>query len=111
MLSLNEAKICVVGLGYVGLPLAVEFGKQFETIGFDLKTDRIVELQKGIDHTLEVTGEELAEATKLTFTNSIDETGECNVYIVSVPTPIDASKRPNLRPLESASASIGTVLK
>ncbi len=110
MLTLEETKICVVGLGYVGLPLAVEFGMKFDTVGFDLKKDRIEELKNGVDNTLEVSSEELANTLRLQFTNSAEEIKNSNVYIVSVPTPIDFSKRPNLRPLESASKSIGQVL-
>lgn len=110
MLPLKNAKICIVGLGYVGLPLAVEFGKKYHTVGFDLKVDRIQELRSGRDTTLEVTKNELGSADKLLFTSEIDHIRDCTVYIVSVPTPIDASNRPNLRPLESASATIGQVL-
>lgn len=111
MLTIENLRICVIGLGYVGLPLAIEFGRKYKTTGFDLKLSRIKELQQGIDSTLEVTAEEFRTADKLTFTTSLDKIKDCNVYIVSVPTPIDASNRPNLKPLEGASASIGQVLK
>ncbi len=110
MLDLENARIAVIGLGYVGLPLAVEFGKKLPTIGFDLNSNRIAELEKGLDSTLEVSGEELRGAGQLSFTSNIDDLKEYNVFIVAVPTPIDASKRPDLTPLESASRSVGKVL-
>lgn len=110
MLTIEDSTICVVGLGYVGLPLAVEFGKKFTTLGFDLNEDRIEELRQGKDSTLEVESDELLEAEKLQYTSDAALIKEANVYIVAVPTPIDASKRPNLRPLESASTTVGTVL-
>jgi UDP-N-acetyl-D-galactosamine dehydrogenase len=100
----------VVGLGYVGLPLAVEFGKRFDTVGFDLKTARIKELSAGKDSTLEVNRTELKTAKKLRYTDNVKDLKRCNVYIVTVPTPIDDYKRPDLTPLEKASASLGTVL-
>ncbi len=111
MLSIEESKIGIIGLGYVGLPLAVEFGKQFPTIGFDLKSERIAELQGGTDSTLEVSAEELADAGQLQYTHQADDLIACNVYIVTVPTPIDQAKRPDLRPLESASRTLGALLK
>lgn len=111
MTLLNEPRICVIGLGYVGLPLAVEFGKKIPTVGFDLKQQRIDELSTGKDVTLEVEREELQEASFLSFTSSEKEIESCNIYIVAVPTPIDASKRPDLRPLEGASETAGRVLK
>jgi UDP-N-acetyl-D-glucosamine/UDP-N-acetyl-D-galactosamine dehydrogenase len=101
----------VVGLGYVGLPLAVEFGKQYPTVGFDLKLARIKELAAGRDSTLEVSRQELKGATTLTFTADVKDLKRCNVYVVTVPTPIDEYKRPDLTPLEKASTSLGTVLK
>ena len=104
-------QIAVIGLGYVGLPLAVEFGKRTATVGFDIKAARIAELQAGKDSTLEVDAEELRSARHLNFTTSIDELRSCNVYIVTVPTPIDKYNRPDLRPLESASRLVGQVLK
>ncbi len=101
----------MVGLGYVGLPLAVEFGKEFPTTGFDLKEPRIKELRAGRDSTLEVSKQELAGAKQLSFTASVRDLKRCNVFIVTVPTPIDDHKRPDLTPLVKASESLGTVLK
>jgi UDP-N-acetyl-D-galactosamine dehydrogenase len=111
MLSLRGCKIGIVGLGYVGLPLAVEFGKQFETIGFDVKPERVRALKAGRDVTREVTREELRAATRLRFTTSAKELKACGVMIVTVPTPIDTYKRPDLTPLIRASETIGSVLK
>jgi UDP-N-acetyl-D-glucosamine/UDP-N-acetyl-D-galactosamine dehydrogenase len=107
---MNE-KIAVVGLGYVGLPLAVEFGKLFATIGFDINSVRIAELQNGTDKTLETTFEELQQATKLKFTDQTKELAECNIFIVTVPTPTDKANRPDLTPLLRASETVGKVLK
>jgi len=101
----------VVGLGYVGLPLAVEFGKHFDTVGFDVKAERIAELKAGRDSTLEVSRAELRSATRLRFTTDIADLKRCRVYIVTVPTPIDEYKRPELTPLRRASESVGSVLK
>jgi UDP-N-acetyl-D-glucosamine/UDP-N-acetyl-D-galactosamine dehydrogenase len=106
--SLN---ICVVGMGYVGLPLAVEFGKEIPTIGFDIKADRINELKKGTDSTLEVSDDELKDAVHLTYTKDLDDTRLSNVYIITVPTPVDDFKNPDLSPLIAASKAIGSVLK
>lgn len=111
MLNINDLKIAVIGLGYVGLPLAVEFGKKLPVIGFDINQNRIKELQSGTDHTLEVSDEELASAEKLQFSSDINELAECNFYIVTVPTPIDEYKQPDLTPLIKASTAIGSVLK
>jgi UDP-N-acetyl-D-galactosamine dehydrogenase len=111
MNSLSDVKLCVIGLGYVGLPLAVEFGQKYPTTGFDLNKSRVDELRRGTDSTLEVPAEELGDANLLTFTTDPDDLKECNVYIVAVPTPIDAAKRPNLAPLENASLTVGGVLK
>ncbi|WLQ16871.1 Vi polysaccharide biosynthesis UDP-N-acetylglucosamine C-6 dehydrogenase TviB [Hahella aquimaris] len=111
MTDLRNAKIAVVGLGYVGLPLAVEFGKKFSTVGFDINAARIEELKSGKDSTLEVEPELLAEANKLSYSNKLEDIQSCNVYIVTVPTPIDDFKTPDLRPLQSASRTIGKVLK
>jgi UDP-N-acetyl-D-galactosamine dehydrogenase len=108
---LNEPRIAIVGLGYVGLPLAVEFGRQLDTIGFDTNTRRIDELRQGRDHTQETSAEELAVAGRLGFTTDVQDIAGCNVYIVTVPTPVDEANRPDLSPLENASASIGKVLK
>ena len=107
----KKYKIAVVGLGYVGLPLAVEFSKHFPVVGFDINQDRINELRNGKDETLELTTEELLSAKDLEFSHEVDEISECNVYIVTVPTPIDSSKQPDLRPLKNASELIGKVLK
>lgn len=110
-MSLDNLKIAVIGLGYVGLPLAVEFGKKYSTIGLDVKEDRVKDLKSGKDNTLEVSDEELASAKYLEFTTSSSDLADSNFYIVTVPTPIDANKRPKLTPLEKASEAIGTLLK
>ena len=110
MLRLRKCRIGVVGLGYVGLPLAVEFGKHFETIGFDVNPKRVAQLRKGHDTTLEVSPEELRSAQRLTFTTDLEELRRCRVFIVTVPTPIDGYKRPDLSPLMRASESVGKVL-
>ena len=104
-------KLAIIGLGYVGLPLAVEFGKKYETIGFDINAKRIQELQQGIDRTLEVSQEELQEAKHLRFTSSLEDIKKANIYIITVPTPIDKHKNPDLTPLIMASRSVGRVLK
>ncbi|HBY86123.1 MAG TPA: Vi polysaccharide biosynthesis UDP-N-acetylglucosamine C-6 dehydrogenase TviB [Colwellia sp.] len=109
-MNLTEKKIAIIGLGYVGLPLAVEFGKQYQTLGFDINQSRITELKNGTDSTLEVSNDELAETSKLTFTNIIDELSSANIYIVTVPTPIDEHKQPDLTPLIKASEMLGTVI-
>lgn len=111
MPTLNDAPIAVIGLGYVGLPLAVEFGKKRKVVGFDINTARIAELRAGKDNTLEVDAAEMAEAAHLSFTDQLDDIAECTTYIVTVPTPIDEHKRPDLTPLLKASATIGKVLK
>ena len=111
MLNLRKCRIGVVGLGYVGLPLAVEFGKHFDTTGFDVKAGRIAELKAGRDSTLEVTKTELKSSTQLKFTTDLADMKRCQVYIVTVPTPIDDYKRPDLTPLVKASESVGKVLK
>ena len=109
--SLRVHGVAVVGLGYVGLPLAVEFGKKRTVIGFDINPSRIAELQAGRDHTLEVTPAELAEAGQLSFSSDPAALAACNVFIVTVPTPIDEHKQPDLTPLIMASETIGKVLK
>lgn len=109
--SMDSAKLAVVGLGYVGLPLAVEFGKQRSVVGFDINAERIKALSAGHDATLEVEDDELASAKHLTFTSALGDIAECNVYIVTVPTPIDSHKRPDLSPLIKASETIGKVLR
>ncbi len=111
MLDLKQVKIGVVGLGYVGLPLAVEFGKHYPTLGLDLKEDRVRELVAGNDSTREVTPEELAAARQLRFSSEPGELAGCNVFIVTVPTPIDRYNRPDLSFLEGASESVGRLLK
>ena len=111
VLNLRKCRIGVVGLGYVGLPLAVEFGKHFDTTGFDVKAPRIAELKAGRDSTLEVSKAELKGATQLKFTTDLADMKRCQVYIVTVPTPIDEYKRPDLTPLVKASESVGKVLK
>ncbi len=111
MLQLSDLKIAIIGLGYVGLPLAVEFGKQLPVVGFDIQQKRIQELQSGHDHTLEVSSEELKQATQLTYSAHLDDLRSCNFFIVTVPTPIDEFKQPDLTPLIKASTSIGKVLK
>ncbi|HEY3784820.1 MAG TPA: Vi polysaccharide biosynthesis UDP-N-acetylglucosamine C-6 dehydrogenase TviB [Steroidobacteraceae bacterium] len=110
-LNLRKCRIGVVGLGYVGLPLAVEFGKHFETLGFDVKAARIQELEAGRDSTLEISRAELKSAQYLHFTTDLRAMRRCRVYIVTVPTPIDQYKRPDLTPLIRASESVGKVLK
>lgn len=109
--SLADTRLAIVGLGYVGLPLAVEFGKKMPTVGFDINTARVAELKSGHDSTLEVEDDELASASQLQYTDSLDDIRQCNVYIVTVPTPIDKSKRPDLSPLIGASTALGKVLK
>lgn len=111
MLQLEQLKIAIIGLGYVGLPLAVEFGKKTSVIGFDIYQKRIDELKSGQDHTLEVNPEELKTAKYLTYTTNIEDLKAANFYIVTVPTPIDDFKQPDLTPLVKASTSIGQVLK
>lgn len=106
----KSPKICVIGQGYVGLPLAVEFGKHYPTIGFDIKKERITELQKGIDSTLECSTEELSESTHLSFSCTLSEIESANVYIITVPTPIDKYKTPDLTPLIKASEMLGKIV-
>lgn len=108
---LENARLGIVGLGYVGLPLAVAFGKQFETIGFDINATRVQSLRAGHDHTGESSSGELAEARRLRLTTQARDLAGCNVFIVTVPTPVDEAQRPDLAPLEQASATIGGVLK
>lgn len=106
-----KEKIGIIGLGYVGLPLAVEFGKKFEVIGFDINATRIAELSSGIDRTREVETSELTASTGLTFTTRVDELNKANIFIITVPTPIDEFKKPDLTPLIKASETVGKVLK
>ncbi|MAS58820.1 MAG: Vi polysaccharide biosynthesis UDP-N-acetylglucosamine C-6 dehydrogenase TviB [Gammaproteobacteria bacterium] len=111
MKDLTDFRIAIIGLGYVGLPLAVEFGKKFKTIGFDIKTDRIEEIKNGHDSTLEVLVEDLKKAKLLTLTDNLEEISDCNFFIVTVPTPIDKENKPDLKPLLRASENIGQLLK
>lgn len=110
-MTLETKEIAIMGLGYVGLPLAVEFGKKYTSVGFDISQARIDELKLGHDHTLEVSDEELIAAEKLTFTTEIEKIKACNVYIVTVPTPINEYKQPDLTPLEKVSSMLGQVIK
>ena len=103
--------IAIIGLGYVGLPLAVEFGKQRSVIGYDIDLKRIDELNKGYDRTNEVDESDLGDASGLKFTGTLEALKSCQYYIVTVPTPIDNHKKPDLRPLENASAAIGSLLQ
>jgi len=111
MMTLENVKLAIVGLGYVGLPLAVEFGKKRSVVGFDINARRVAELQDGQDHTLEVEPEELKQAQYLSYTTDLEVLRGCNVFIVTVPTPIDDHKQPDLTPLVKASETIGKVLK
>lgn len=110
-LSIDTSKIAIIGLGYVGLPLAVEFGKKTRVVGYDINPNRIKDLRSGHDATLEINKNQLNAAKKLSFTNSVDNIADCNIYIVTVPTPIDKHKRPDMTPLLKASEMIGEVLK
>ena len=110
MLQRSNLKIAIIGLGYVGLPLAVEFGKKVPVVGFDIHQKRIDELKSGQDHTLEVSPDELLQATQLSYSADLADLESCNFYIVTVPTPIDEFKQPDLTPLIKASQSIGQVL-
>lgn len=111
MFDLNSTKIGIIGLGYVGLPLAIEFGKAYPTVGLDIKVSRIEELREGRDITCEVSAEELGEAQQLAFSSDPAELEDCTVYIVTVPTPVDNHKRPDLSLLEDASQTVGGLLK
>ena len=107
----SNPRLCVIGLGYVGLPLAVEFGKKITTIGFDINQTRVDELRSGVDHTLELTREELQATTQLSFTTDEADIRGVDIYIVTVPTPINSSHQPDLIPLEKASALLGRVIQ
>lgn len=111
MRDIAEARIAIIGLGYVGLPLAVEFGKQRDVVGFDIDPRRVAELREGRDRTLETDAVELRAASRVRYTERVDDLRECDVYIVTVPTPIDAQQRPDLRPLQLASQTLAVVLK
>jgi UDP-N-acetyl-D-galactosamine dehydrogenase len=108
---MEQKRLAIIGLGYVGLPLAVEFGKKCPTVGFDINEDRIQELSQGIDRTLESNEAEIKSSTQLSFSNQLQDIQACQIYIVTVPTPIDQFKAPNLIPLKKASAMLGKVLK
>ena len=107
----RESKIGIIGLGYVGLPLAIEFGKKYPTVGFDINKNRISELKKGFDKTHEVNNDMFADAKRLSFTTKTKNIAQCNIYIVTVPTPVDRFNTPDLTPLKSASKTVGSVLK
>lgn len=107
-MNLSEARIAVIGLGYVGLPLAVEFGKSYDTVGFDVSVQRVAELRSGTDRTGEV--DDLAVSPRLSYSSNLDDIRSCNVYIVAVPTPIDDNHKPDLTPLISASETVGKVI-
>ena len=111
MINNEDTKIAIVGLGYVGLPLAVEFGKLFTTIGFDINKSRVRELLDGIDITLEVDAKQITDSVDLSFSSDFLEIADCNIFVVTVPTPIDKYKNPDLTPLINASKTIGKVLK
>ena len=108
---MKNKKIALIGLGYVGLPLAVEFGKKRKVVGFDINQLRINDLKKGIDSTLETTAQELKDAIHLSYTTNLEDIKSCNIFIITVPTPIDKHKRPDLTPLEKSSKSVGSILK
>ena len=110
MKKLSDITLGIVGLGYVGLPLAVEFGKKIKTIGFDINSPRVDELKNGVDSTLEVEKELLIEASHLSYTSDVNDLKQCDVYIVTVPTPVDKHKTPDLSPLVKASEMLGSVI-
>jgi len=110
-INIVDTKIGIIGMGYVGLPLAVEFGKKYQTTGFDIKQTRVEELKSGVDSTLECSPEELSKAFRLNYTNTLQDIARCNVFIVTVPTPITDSNVPDLTPLEKASAALGQIIK
>ncbi|MBP4046230.1 Vi polysaccharide biosynthesis UDP-N-acetylglucosamine C-6 dehydrogenase TviB [Chromobacterium violaceum] len=110
-MNLSDIKLAIIGLGYVGLPLAVEFGRRRSVVGFDINQRRIDELKAGTDFTLETTQEELEAAKQLSYTTNLEELKNCNCFIVTVPTPIDEHKQPDLTPLVKASETVGKVLK
>ena len=108
---MKNSKIAIVGLGYVGLPLAIAFGKIRETVGFDIDNEKVLELDKGLDKTLEISSEDINNAAFLSFTSDIDNILDCNIYIVTVPTPIDKNKQPDLSYLMHSSSMLGSILK
>ncbi|MDB3893373.1 Vi polysaccharide biosynthesis UDP-N-acetylglucosamine C-6 dehydrogenase TviB [Candidatus Thioglobus sp.] len=111
MSIMKDKKIALIGLGYVGLPLAAEFGKKRVVVGFDINQPRINDLKNGVDSTLEITSEELKNAIHLSYTTNLDDVRDCEIFIVTVPTPIDKHKRPDLTPLEKSSEAVGSILK
>ena len=110
-MHIKEIKICVIGLGYVGLPLAIEFGKYRETLGFDINEERIESLKQGIDKTLENSSFEIKNAQFLKLSSKESDIKNCNCYIVTVPTPIDENNNPNLKPIRDATNLLGKYLK
>jgi len=108
---MKNKKIALIGLGYVGLPLAVEFGKKRTVVGFDINSTRVNELKNGTDSTLETTDQELKDAAYLSYTTNLDDVKDCEIFIITVPTPIDKHKRPDLTPLEKSSEAVGSILK
>lgn len=110
MLNIKDIKIAIIGLGYVGLPLAAEFGKHRPVVGFDINETRINELKEGIDNTREVEASELSSAKQLSFSTELSDLADCNFYIITVPTPIDENNAPDLKPLQSASTAVGKVI-
>ena len=110
-ISDGSVRIAVIGLGYVGLPLAVEFGKKFDTVGFDIKKERLAQLRQGVDHTLETSSDDLAAATKLRYSGAQDDLRDRDVFIITVPTPVDKYNNPDLTPLRKASETVGSVMK
>ena len=110
-MNLEKVHIVVIGQGYVGLPLAIAFGKKYPTIGFDINLSRIDDLKNGVDHTNEASTQQIKSASKLVFRSNISDIKECNIYIVTVPTPIDEFKTPDLNPLKAASKMLGEILK
>lgn len=109
--NFENIKIAVIGLGYVGLPLAVEFGKKFNVIGFDISKSRVKQLRDGVDLTNEISSAGLSKSLYLKYSSSLDDIGSCNIYIVTVPTPIDIDNNPDLDPIENATKSVGSILK
>ena len=108
---MKNKKIAIIGLGYVGLPLAIEFSKIHKVVGFDINQSRIDKLKCGIDSTLETTSKELKDATYLSYTTSLNDIKDCEIFIVTVPTPIDKHKKPDLTLIENSSAAVGSILK
>ena len=107
----GNIKVAVIGLGYVGLPLAVEFGKKFDTVGFDKKVSRLEMLRRGVDTTLETSSEDLKAAVKLRYSDNLDDLRDRDIFIVAVPTPVDQYNRPDLSPLYGASDTVGKAMK